>query len=137
MLHHDFKLEVFKRHLLSQPDKWQEIAIETFQNLLTSYCEYELLYQELEKLRNSKIDEVKMPNFNLKKPRNNKVTLSAQLLKYKLVLARQTLEQLQIENQELREMINKIGLIIIDFIPKMSEEMAAKFDALIDEMVEK
>lgn len=137
MLHNDFQLEVFKRHLLSQPDKWQEIAIETFQNLLTSYCEYELLYQELEKLRNSKIDEVKMPNFTLKKPRNNKVTLSAQLLKYKLVLATQTLEQLQIENQELREMIKKIGLIIIDFIPKMSEEMAAKFDALIDEMVEK
>lgn len=44
MLHHNFKLELFKRYLQTNPDQWQEIAIETFQNLLNLHYEYDILY---------------------------------------------------------------------------------------------
>lgn len=137
MLHHNFKLEVFKRYLFSQPDKLQEVAIETFQYSLNSHYKYDVLHQKFVEFINNRKNHIKIPTFSLINYRNKQYTLHEQLLKYKLCSATQTLEQLQVENQKLRELIKKVGLIIIDFFPQMFKQMAAKFDALIDEMVEK
>lgn len=136
MLHHNFKLELFKRYLQTNPARWQEIAIETFQNLLSSHYEYDILHQKYEEIKSNNINQINLSSFNQEIERG-KTSALHNTPECKFILATQALEQLQVENQELRDLIRKAGLIIISFLPKMTEQMAAEFDALLDEMVEK
>lgn len=138
MLQHDFQLEVFKRYWLSHPDRWEDIALETYQHLVTSHYEYEILYHKYEKLKNSKNIQIKF-NYsnNNRTDKINKFTLQQQSLKLKLNSATRIIEKLELENQRLRSLITKIGLIIINLIPKMPKQMVARINALIDEIAEK
>lgn len=137
MLQHDFQLEVFKRYWLSHPDRWEEIALETYQHLVTSHYEYEILYQKYERLKNNKNVQVKFNCLNNSRNNKNNNFALQQLLKSKFNSATQVIEQLELENQRLRSLITKIGLIIIKFIPKMPKQIVAKINALIDEIAEK
>lgn len=138
MLHYELKLEFFQRYLQTNPDKCNDIAVETFQNLLTLRSAYEQLYQQYNFLHANKKTEVKLPSFlNQKLDRKIELTLHQQTSEYKTTSILQELEQLQVENQKFRELITQAGLMIIDFLPEMPAPMAEKFDALIDEMVER
>lgn len=139
MLHYEFKLEIFQRYLQTNADKCKDIAIETFENLLTLRSAYAQLYQQYQNTQaTKKTAEVKLPSFlSQKLDKKIELTLHKQPSKYKISSIMQELEQLQVENQKLREVITQTGLMIIDFIPEMPAPMAEKFDALIDEMVER
>lgn len=141
MLHYDFKMEIFKRYLQANVDKCSDVAIETFQNFLTlrsAYIQLHERYQSLKEVQ-KKTTKIELPSFVTRKELDIKIELAVEQKnsQYKFSSETQDLKQLQVENQELRQLIEKVGLVIIDSIPEMPVSMAEKFDALVEEIIER
>lgn len=139
MLEYEFKLEIFQRYLQTNSDKCKDIAVETFQNLLTLRSAYVQLYQQYQNTQGiKKTTEINLPSFlSQKLDRKIELILQQQSSEYQISLILEELEQLQTENQKLRELVTQTGLMIIDFLSEMPAPMAEKFDALVDKLIER